>query len=980
LFGAPIAYEDHARRATDAAIEMQRALHSYASGLERQGMRGLEARIGVNTGDVVLRALNTGGRLEYGPIGHTINLAARLQSSARPGSIAISDSTRRLVEGYFELRPLAPTQVKGLPEPIAAFEVLGLGVTRRYLQVSMTRGFTKFVGREKEMQGMQRALGLAIGGHGRTVAVISEAGAGKSRLLFEFSRTLPSECAILEAYAISHAKGVPWVPVVEMLTTYFQISGADEAATRRQKVHSSLTTLDPSLLDPLPYLHELLGIAEVNDPLSETHPLIKRARTLEAVKRVILAESQKRPLVLFFEDLQWADAHSRTLLDLLADSVGDAALLLIVTFRPYLDPGWRGKEAYSEIVLEPLSVIQAEQLLSLLIHDLQVTPHMQKYIIERADGNPFFIEEIVRSLREDEALVPYGNRLPKPVSQFRVPQTVQATLAERIDRLPTKLKELLQTLAVIGSPLPLGLVAAVSGVDAARVDGMLVELQHSDFIHPRTAEDPTTYAFKHILTQEVAYQSLLASRRMRLHEAAGRAIETIYGNSLGDHIGELAHHYSRSNNVSKAVEYLGRLGELALMRSAHAEAADSFRAALRSAETLPDNADRWAQEARLWLGLGVALQTGLGYAAPEVAESYEKATALSERTGDVSLLVSAIAGHSVFSLVRADYQTAFRLAERLSALDDPAEHYSLERLMLFGMASAYMGQQKAAEEYFLRVLALGRKKEGADPIQLIGPSRTSCLSYLAVTKWYLGYPDTAVSYSQEALALAEQLAIPLTLVMAQGMLGLLHLTMRNYSVAEQWIDKTIAGGAAGGFPYWQMLGSLMKASILAEAGQTELGLLQFDQLYRAYRDSGARIGAPWLLALRAEMLAKAKRFDQAVLAVEEALACIEETGERYHEPEVHRLEGELLLLQGKADAVARAEACFQTSLDIARAKNMKMLELRSATSMAKLYLKAGRAKEAFDLLGSIYSWFDEGLESKDLEEASGLLNTLSGLL
>ena len=254
------------------------------------------------------------------------------------------------------------------------------------------------------------------------------------------------------------------------------------------------------------------------------------------------------------------------------------------------------------------------------------------------------------------------------------------------------------------------------------------------------------------------------------------------------------------------------------------------------------------------------------------------------------------------------------------------------------------------------------------------------MSYLAMTKWYLGYPDAAVTYSEQAITFAQNLAIPITLVQAQGMHALLRHTMREYQIAEQWIDKTIAGATEGGFPYWLMLALMLKASIMVNAGQTEPGLLQFDKVYRAYRESGARIGVPWLLALRGEMLAKNKQFDQGLLAVEEASTCIEETGERYHEAEVHRLKGELLLLQAKAGAVARAEVCFQTSLDIARVRQTKMLELRAATSLAQLYVEEGRCKEAFDVLGAIYAWFNEGLESRDLKDASNLLVRLSGVL
>lgn len=980
LFGAPVAYEDHARRATYAAIEMQKALRAYALWLERRGARSLEARIGVESGEVVLRTLHTGGRLEYNPIGHTINLAARLQSAARPGSILIGDSTRRLVEGYFDLTPLPPLTIKGVSEPVVAFEVAGLGALRRYLQVSMTRGFTRFVGRDREMQALQRALELAHAGEGQTVAVVSEAGAGKSRLLFEFSRSLPAELKILEAYGLSHAKSVPWAPVVDMLTTYFDIRNNDDAASRREKVRLSLTSLNPDLLGALAYLHDLLGIAEAGDPLSQVHPLIKRERTLDAVRRTILAESQVRPVIFYFEDLHWVDAQSLSLINLIVHDIAHAQLLLVATYRPEFASPWLEVKNYSEIALKPLDFAQSNQLLMSLVADLALTPSLKGNIIERADGNPFFIEEIVRSLHEDGSLLLDRGRLPMPVVDLKVPRTVQGTLAERIDRAPADQKTLLQTLAVIGTRAPLDLVVAVSGTDETTLEKTMVELQRSDFIYAQSAKDRTIYVFKHVLTQEVTYQSLLSDRRKRLHERVGRAIEAIYPEHLSDHVGELAHHYSRSNNVAKAVEYLGRLGEVEIRRSAHAEAAESLRAAIGLVETLPDEPGRRAHEARLRLALGVALQASAGYAAPETAEAFEKATALSEGTGDDALFASALAGYATFSIVRADYATTFRLAERLSMVQDPIGQYSLEWLLFFALAAAYTGKQTSAEDYFLKALAVAPSSEIDETLRLHGPARANALSYYAPTKWCLGSPDAALKLSDEAIALAEELAMPIVIVQAQAMRGLLLHTAREYRLAEEWIDKAIAGATSGGFPYWQTLGLMMKASILVDAGQRELGLAQFDGVYAFYRMSGARVGTPWLVALRGEMLAKCGQFDPALAAFNEALALVEETGERYHEPEIHRLMGETLLSQGSADAALRASACLERALAISRAQNARMLELRAATSMARLLLEEGRGKDAFDLVGTVYSAFEEGFESRDLKDASDLLVRLSGAL
>src|SRR5216683_823364 len=297
LFGAPAAYEDHPQRGLYAALQMQRELHKHGERRAADGGAALEARIGVNTGEVVVRSVETGGRVEYTPIGHTANLASRLQTIAPAGSIAVSDRTRKLTEGYFEIRALGPMAVRGISEAIEVYEVTGLGTLRTHFELSTRRGLTKFVGRESELEQMRRALDLATGGHGQMVAVVADAGTGKSRLYYEFKATLPAECKMLEAYSVSHGKASAWLPVLELLRGYFGIQDADDPATRREKVRGALAALDPALSEVLPYLLGLLGIQEGADPLAQMDPQIRRRRTLEAIKRIILRESLEHALV-----------------------------------------------------------------------------------------------------------------------------------------------------------------------------------------------------------------------------------------------------------------------------------------------------------------------------------------------------------------------------------------------------------------------------------------------------------------------------------------------------------------------------------------------------------------------------------------------------------------------------------------------------------------------------------------------------------
>jgi class 3 adenylate cyclase len=379
LFGAPAAYEDHPQRALYAALQIQQALRAYQQRLpERTDHRlkpvALEIRIGINTGEVVVRTIDTGGKVEYTPIGHTANLASRLQTLAPPGSIAVSESTRKLVEGYFELRALGPMQVRGISDVVLVYEATGLGPLRTHFQLSARRRLTRFVGREREFAELRRALELVRSGHGQIVAVVAEAGTGKSRLFYEFKATLPAYCKVLEAYSVSHGKASAWLPVLALLHDHFGIKEADDAATRREKVHATLSALDPALSDIEPCLFALLAIAESPDPLAQMDPQVKRRRTLEALKRITLRESVKQPVVIIFEDLHWIDGETQALLDLLADGIANARILLLVNYRPEYRHEWGNKSYYTQLRLDPLGRDNAEQMLDALLASDRAAP------------------------------------------------------------------------------------------------------------------------------------------------------------------------------------------------------------------------------------------------------------------------------------------------------------------------------------------------------------------------------------------------------------------------------------------------------------------------------------------------------------------------------------------------------------------------------------------------------------------------------
>jgi class 3 adenylate cyclase len=472
LFGAPLAHEDHAQRALYAALRMQEDLRRYSARIVADGGSPIQCRVGANTGEVVVRSIETGERhTEYTPIGHTTNLASRMQAAAPVGSIAVSETTRHWCEGYFAFKSLGPTRLRGVQAPVEVHEVTGLGPLRTRLQRAVGRGLTKFVGRETELKQMKHAAELARNGHGQIVAAIGDPGVGKSRLLYEFKVTSQTGWKVLETVSISHGKASAYLPVIDLLRNYFEISAEDDERKRREKVAGRIAILDSSLEELLPYFYRLLGIAQRDDPLDQLDGEVRKRRTLEAIKRVLLRESLNQPLIVIFEDLHWIDVESEAMLNVMADAIATSRVLLLVNYRPEYRHEWGNKSYYIQLRLQPLEEDSAEAMVDALLSKpgpgveqgfqpvvapdsvavLAELTSLKLLILAKTEGNPFFIEEMVQELFEDGVLACNGTiRLAKPLSELKLPATVQAVLASRIDRLPPAEKELLQTLSVIG--------------------------------------------------------------------------------------------------------------------------------------------------------------------------------------------------------------------------------------------------------------------------------------------------------------------------------------------------------------------------------------------------------------------------------------------------------------------------------------------------------------------------------------------------
>jgi len=1020
LFGAPAAYEDHPQRALYAALQMQRELRAHGQRRAAAGAHPLQARVGVNTGEVVVRSVETGGKVEYTPIGHTANLASRLQTLAPAGSIATSGLTRKLVEGYFELRALGPMPVRGISEPIDIYEVTGLGTLRTHFQLSARRGLTRFIGRERELEQMKRALELAMGGHGQIVAVMAEAGTGKSRLFYEFKGTLPEECKLLEAYSVSHGKASPWLPVLELLLGYFGIQDADDSASRREKVRAALGKLDPALRDSLPYLFGLFGIVEGPDPLAQMDAQIKRQRTLDAIKRIMVRESLNQPVVLIFEDLHWIDAQTQALLDLLADRIANARVLLLVNYRPEYDDNWGGKAYYSQLRLDALNQSNADAMLAALLSaspapaalaadasrerarperaasaargevegsvgDIHVADRVRvqdelnpltRLIVDRAGGNPFFIEEIVQALFDEGALVRNGAvKVARPLAQLRLPPTVQGILASRIDRQPSEHKQLLQTLAVIGRESSLGLLSQVASNTDTQLERILADLQAGEFIYEQPATTGIEYVFKHALTQEVAYNSLLIERRKLMHERAGQALESIFPQQLDDHLTQLAHHYSHSDNIDKAVEYLGRAAQQAMQRSAHADAVTSLSTAIELLQRLPDNAERIQRELRLQLAIRPALIPVKGWGAPEVERASTRALELCERLGDPPELFYALLGVWDVRFIRAELRTALEIAQQLLR---KAESSHDPVLLVFahqtlGVHLLHMGELPVAREHQEIALAL-LLDVPKKPVPGID-GKVVILSCLAWTQWYLGYPDQALNSCHEAVETAQALSHPHSIAFAYGYAIHVHRLRRQVEALREINEREFALSSEYGLADFLALAIGFRGWGMAMQGHEE-GIALIEECVASSRVTGLKVMRPHQLCMLAEACGEVGRFERGHDALTEALTIADENEDRYCEAETYRLKGELLLKQNHSN-VEEAGNCFRRAIEIARTQSAKSWELRATTSLARLLVQQGRRHEARAMLAGIYNWFTEGFDTADLKDAEALLDKLN---
>jgi class 3 adenylate cyclase/tetratricopeptide (TPR) repeat protein len=946
LFGAPLAHEDHAVRACYAALRMQETVSRYAHEVQRSHGVSVTIRVGLNSGELVVCAIGNDLHMDYTVVGQTAHLAARMEQMAKPGSVLTTANTLQLVEGYVAVKPLGPVPVKGLADLVKVYEVTGAGAARTRLQAAAMRGFTRFLGRDTELEQLRRVQQLAGNGHGQVAAIVGEAGVGKSRLVYEFTHSHRLQgWLVLDSASVSYGKATSYLPVIDLLKGYFKIQDRDDLREIREKVTGKLLTLDQSLKPTLPALLALLEVPVDDGSWQTLDPGQRRHRTLDAVKRLLVREARKQPLLLVVEDLHWIDSETQALLDSLVDSLSSAPLLLLVNYRPEYRHGWGGKTSYSQLRLDALPAERAGELLDALLGDDPGLAPLKQLLVRR--GNPFFLEETVRTLVETKALAGERGRyrLTQLVQAIQVSPTVQTMLAARIDRLPPEDKRLLQVASVVGKDVPLALIQAIADLPNEALRRGLDRLQSAEFLCETGLYPDLKYSFKHALTHEVTYGGLLQERRRELHAQIVDAIEALQQDRLGGEIERLAHHALRGELREKAVHYLRQAGLKAAARSAHRDAVGFFERALAVLNRLPES-QRIVEE-----GIDIRFDLRNSFmplgANRSAMDLLREAESLSEAIADRRRLSRALCFMTEHWFTFGEPDRAVQVGERALDLAGACDgELAIKVTANRNLARAHYalgdyGQALDRVRWLVETLSgdLLYERFDSPPIASV-QSRTTLAWCLAD----LGTFSEAFATGKEAIRIAEAADHPLSITIACTGLGFALRERGDIPAAVATLERGLSllnkWGLATTFP---VMASTLGAAYVA-AGRVAEAIPLLEQAAETAELHGRLENQSVRVAWLADAYRHAGRSREAIRLVLQALALARQHQERGREARVLQLLGDIQTEDKRASA-RECENHYHQGLALAEALGMRPVAAHCHSGLSRLMQRMGRRAE-----------------------------------
>ncbi len=749
MFGAPIALEDHGLRACYAALAIQRAISGLAAQRGVAAATGVRVRVGLHSGEVLVRSIGDDLSMNYDAVGLTAHLAARMEQTAAAGSILMTGETLRLVAGFVKVEPLGPQAVKGLDEPVEAFRLDGVTGARSRLEAAQRQGLTPFVGRDQELAFLEERFAAAAGGRGQVVFLVGDPGMGKSRLLLELRGRLDARSDWLEGRARSFGRDLAFHPLIDLLRRRMRIEDDDPEQAVIDKAYAVAVALGAQVTVGLPFLRYLLGVDPGDSSVLELDPRLRRGAVFDALRRLVLCAAEHRTQVVVLEDLHWIDPVTEEFLRNLVDSVASTAVLVLLTHRPGYTPTLGERTYYSHISLPSLDEGASVAMIRAVLMGRGLPDVLERRIAERADGNPFFVEEVVRSLLEDGVIRRDGNTyvLERALEQVVVPDTIQGVLAARIDRLDAEVKRTLQTASVIGREFARRLVDRLSGA-AMRAETSLQALKAVELIYEKTLFPELSYVFKHALTQDVAYGSLLRPQRKELHALVGAAIEEIYVERIAEHYGVLAWHFERAGRTDKAVDYLGKAAAKAVEAFAVSEALELYRRALDLIDEAND--DRYAEQRVRFLRARAHLQFSVGNYAGARAD-WERLLTRCREAGDRYNEAGALSGAAWATQWDEDFDQALAYADEATRIAGESGNQSAlaGALVVSGYIPAVSGRLDEARPILERAMQVSR--EAGDVVQEV----IARFCFGTLNGWQGEY-DAAADVTSEGLRIARE--------------------------------------------------------------------------------------------------------------------------------------------------------------------------------------------------------------------------------
>ena len=983
-FGYPRAHEDDAQRAVHTGVGIMEALDELNAKLtDELGVR-LSLRLGIHTGMVVVGELGDESKREHLALGETPNVAARVQALAETGTVTITGTTFRLIEGFFECKDLGSHSLKGSSQPMRLYQVLHDSTARSRLEASDKTGFTPLVGRKQEIGLLFDRWEEVTEGVGQVVVLSGEAGVGKSRLVRILKEHVSGnpQAWLSSLQCSPYHQNSAFYPIIDMLERIvLQFSRNDTVRDRQAKLAGFLVQYGLPLPETLPLFAALLSV-----PLPEAYspptlsPERQKQEILTVLLTILLKRAAKQPLLLVVEDLHWIDPSTLELLNLIVDQGPTTGVLAVFTCRPDFDSPWTGRSYLTQVTLNRLTRRQVADMVARVAGGKVLPAELIEQIAVKTDGVPLFVEELTKMVLESGLLKDREGRyeLSEPLPALAIPTTLHGSLMARLDRLAT-VKEVAQLAATLGREFTFELLKAVSPLEEKVLERELTQLVGAGLLYQQGVLPQASFIFKHSLIQEAAYQSLLKSKRQQYHRHIAEVLERQLTGMVDVQPELLAHHMTEAGLHERAVVCWQKAGEWAMQRSANVEAVSHLSTGRKLLNHLPPTPGRMQQELTLLLALGAALTVTKGWATPEAEDVYTRARALCQQEGDTGQLFPVLLALHRFYALRGELQGAHEVGEQLLRLarraDDPT--LLLPAHVAHGYNCFFRGDLKLAREHLEQGMSFYDAQQhnfwisrwGEDP-GIVG------LGFGSLSLWSLGFPDKALAWSSEELALASKTTHPFSLAFSLWIAARLHQARREVEAVEERVKTLMEVSTEQGFLAWLGHGTILRGWALCMRGQGEEGIAQMQQGLAAELTAGANLHRTHYLALLAEAYGALGKHEDGLTTINDAIAIAAKTGEGYSEPELHRVKGVLLLQQSARDE-REAEARFRQAIDLARGRSAKSLELRAATSLGRLWQSQGKTADAQRMLGETYAWFTDGFGTTDLQEAKALLEALA---